>query len=126
MKNFCKSSLVAFMLVIISATWSLAQTNISGTVVEAGSGDPIPGVNVVVKGRVAGTISGGNGTFSLTSSDAPPITLIFSYVGYSTQELVINETNTTGLSVKMEEQTILGQEVVISASRVEESILRSP
>ncbi|HYF69705.1 MAG TPA: TonB-dependent receptor [Ohtaekwangia sp.] len=126
MKNFYKSSLAAFLLMLLTATLSFGQTSISGTVTDAATGDPIPGVNIVVKGRVAGTISASNGTFNLTSTDAPPITLLFSYVGYRTQEMTISNTNTTGLEIKLEEQTILGQEVVISASRVEESILQSP
>lgn len=126
MKNFYKSSLAAFLLMLLTATLSFGQTSISGTITDAATGDPIPGVNIVVKGRVAGTISASNGTFNLTSSDAPPITLLFSYVGYRTQEMTISNANTTGLEIKLEEQTILGQEVVISASRVEESILQSP
>lgn len=126
MKNFYKSSLAAFLLMLLTATLSFGQTSISGTITDAATGDPIPGVNIVVKGRVAGTISASNGTFNLTSSDAPPITLLFSYVGYRTQEMTTSNANTTGLEIKLEEQTILGQEVVISASRVEESILQSP
>src|SRR5690606_12867372 len=53
-------------------------------------------------------------------------TLVFSYVGYQSQEVEITDQNTTGLSIKLEEGTLLGQEVVVSASRVEESILQSP
>lgn len=126
MKNFFRSSMGAILAVLLSATVSLAQTSISGTVTDAATGNALAGVNIVVKGRVAGTISNANGAFNLRSTDAPPITLIFSFVGYRSQEITINEANTTGLDVKLEEQTILGQEVVISASRVEESILRSP
>lgn len=117
--------MAAFILFILTASLSFAQTSISGTVTDT-AGEPVPGVNIIVKGRVAGTISGSNGTFTLKSSDAPPITLVFSYVGYGTQEVAITEANTTGLVVKLEEQTLLGQEVVVSASRVEESILVSP
>jgi outer membrane receptor protein involved in Fe transport len=125
MKNFYKSSLAA-ILVMVSASFSFGQTTVSGTITDAVTGEPIPGVNIVVKGRVAGTISGTNGTYTLKSTDAPPITLTFSYIGYASQEISIQDANTTGLDVKMEEQATLGQEVVISASRVEESILKSP
>lgn len=125
MKNFYKSSL-AVILLMISASFSFGQTTVSGTITDAATGESIPGVNIVVKGRVAGTISGTNGTYTLKSTDAPPITLTFSYIGYASQEITIQDANTTGLDVKMEEQATLGQEVVISASRVEESILKSP
>src|SRR5690606_6516651 len=47
-------------------------------------------------------------------------------VGYASQEVEITDANATNLDIKMSEQTMLGQEVVVSASRVEESILQSP
>lgn len=126
MRNFYRSSIVAFLFFFLAATASQAQTTVSGTVTDAATGDPIPGVNIIVKGRVAGTISGTDGKFSLRSSDTPPIVLVFSYVGYATQEVTVSDASQTNLAVKLEEQTLLGQEVVISASRVEESILKSP
>jgi len=103
-----------------------AQTSISGKVTDGVSGDPLAGVNIIVKGRVLGTITNTDGAFNLTVNDSPPLTLVLSFVGYRSQEIQITDANTTGLDVKMEEQTILGQEVVVSASRVEESILKSP
>lgn len=104
----------------------LAQTNISGTVSDGASGDPLAGVNIVVKGRVVGTITDTNGSFNLNVNASPPLTLVFTFVGYRSQEVSITNPTTSGLDVKLEEQTLLGQEVVISASRVEESILKSP
>jgi iron complex outermembrane receptor protein len=47
-------------------------------------------------------------------------------VGYESQQLDVTESNATSISVSLAEQTIMGQEVIISASRVEESILESP
>ena len=86
----------------------------------------LPGVNIKVKDKVIGTITYGNGDFSLTVNQSAPLTLVFSYVGYTTQEVVITEASVTNLEVKMEEQVVFGQEVVVSASRVQESILESP
>jgi iron complex outermembrane recepter protein len=126
MKSFYRSCLWSLFLVFLSATAVLAQTTISGTITDQVTGDPVPGVNIVVKGKLTGTISGSSGTFNLRSNDSPPITLVFSYVGYRTQEINITEANTTGLAIKMEEQLLLGQEVVVSASRVEESFMKSP
>ncbi len=125
MKNFYRSCFWSLFLSFFSAA-AFAQTSISGTVTDATTGDPVPGVNIVIKGKLQGTISSANGSFSLKTSDAPPFTLVFSYVGYQTQEVEISDANTTGLSVKLEEGTMLGQEVVVSASRVEENILQSP
>lgn len=126
MKNFYKASLAAVLTVLLSATMVFAQTSISGTVTDAISGETLSGVNVVVKGKVIGTISDVNGSFSLRVNTPPPLTLVFSFVGYVSVEVEITDANTNGLDVKLEEQTLLGQEVVISASRVEESIMQSP
>lgn len=103
-----------------------AQTTVSGKVTDAGNGEALAGVNIVVKGRVIGTITDANGAFELKINDSPPLTLTVSFVGYRSFEIAVTNTTTTGLDIKLEEQTILGQEIVVSASRVEESILESP
>lgn len=126
MKNFYKNSIAAGLLILCAAISAVGQTRISGRVADAVSGETLAGVNILVKGRVIGTITDTNGEFNLTVSAAPPLTLVLSFVGYRSQEINIAETNISGLDIKLEEQTILGQEVVISASRVEESILKSP
>ncbi|MBD8490675.1 carboxypeptidase-like regulatory domain-containing protein [Echinicola sp. CAU 1574] len=102
------------------------KTTISGIVTDADTDETLIGVNVLVKGKVIGTVTDLDGRFSLEVNQAPPLTLVFSMVGYASQEVLISNANTTGLSVQLEEQTFLGQEVVVSASRVEESILSSP
>ncbi|MDA0193504.1 MAG: TonB-dependent receptor [Bacteroidetes bacterium] len=61
---------------------SAQQRNITGTVVDADSGDPLPGVNVVVEGTSTGTITDVNGSYSMNSPD--DATLSFSYIGYQT------------------------------------------
>lgn len=103
-----------------------AQTTISGTVTDEGNGEGLIGVNVLVKGTVLGTITDVDGNFSLTVSSAPPITLVITYVGYTRQEIEVTDANTSGLTVSLAESVLLGQEVVVSASRVEESTLKSP
>lgn len=119
-------SLVPLFFLLMGATSLMAQsTTISGTVKDA-TGSPLPGVNIVVKGRVIGTISDSKGEYNLKVNEAPPITLAFSFVGYKTQEVEVKDATSTGLDISMEEQNLLGQEVVVSASRFEESILKSP
>ena len=103
-----------------------AQTSISGTVTDAENGEPLIGVNILVKGTVLGTITDVEGNFNLKVNSNPPITLVVSSVGYSRQEVEITSGNVSGLEIQMQESALLGQEVVVSASRVEESILKSP
>ena len=118
MKNFYKNSLFTGFIFLCGVIGAYAQTSISGKVTDGVSGDPLAGVNIIVKGRVLGTITDTNGNFNLTVNDPPPLTLVLSFVGYRSQELEITNANTSGLDIKMDEQTILGQEVVVSASRV--------
>lgn len=114
------------VVMVFSASLAFAQTTISGTVKDGGTGETLAGVNIIVKGKVIGTNTSVDGAFNLKVNQEPPLTLVFSFVGYKTQEIEVTDANTSGLSISLEEQSILGQEVVVSASRVEESILQSP
>lgn len=119
-------SKIAFILIFTLISGSmLAQTIISGVVKDAGNNEPLAGVNIVVKGKVIGTISDADGKFYLEVNDSPPLTLVFSFIGFESMEREITEPNVT-LDISLNEQTLLGQEIVVSASRVEESILESP
>ncbi|MFK7952044.1 MAG: TonB-dependent receptor [Ekhidna sp.] len=122
-KNVTKS-VFSLMLVFI-ATVSYAQTTVSGKITDAVSGEELIGTQVLVKGTVLGTVTGIDGTFELKVQSPPPITLVISYVGYERQEIEVTASGQQ-VNVQLAESTLLGQEVVISASRVEESILQSP
>jgi outer membrane receptor protein involved in Fe transport len=124
MSKLYRLSLILWMGCVSSL--ALGQTSISGKVTDAGTGESLAGVNIIVKGTVLGTISNTEGQFTLKAKDSPPLTLVFSYIGYATQEISVTEANPSSLDIKLAEQTTLGQEVVISASRVAEGILKSP
>ena len=126
MKRILYSTGLLLAVIFCSAWQAQAQTTITGKVTEAGTGDPLAGVNILVKGRVVGTISDANGRFNLRANDNPPITLVFSFIGYASKEVQITQANVSDLNIELEEQTLLGQEIVVSASRVEESIMESP
>lgn len=129
MSNFTSKILgtVFTLLILVSLGTGkvFAQTTISGTVIDADSKETLVGVNIIVKGKVIGTISDLSGKFTLNVNQEPPFTLVFSMVGYTTQEVEVTE-GRTNLEIKLSESTLLGQEVVISASRVEESVMQSP
>ncbi|OYX16712.1 MAG: hypothetical protein B7Z16_11020, partial [Algoriphagus sp. 32-45-6] len=67
---------------------TLAQSNqITGVVKDSG-GEPLPGVNVLIKGTTTGTVTDLDGRYSLSApTDA---TLVFSFVGFTTQEIPVN------------------------------------
>ncbi len=101
------------------------SVTISGQVTDADDGEPLIGVNILVKDKVIGTVTNSDGNFSFTVNESLPLTLVVSSVGYGRKEVVV-DSQTDNLDIQLEYQTLLGQEVVVSASRVEESILESP
>ena len=121
-------SKIASYVVILLLTTSvcvLAQTTISGTITDSQTKEPLIGVSVQVKGKVIGTITDVKGKFDLNTSTPLPFSLIISSVGYTPKEVEITA-GSTNLNITLDEQAILGQEIVVAASRVEESVLRSP
>jgi len=102
-----------------------AITEVSGQVLDV-DGEPLAGVNIRVKDKLIGTTTDGNGMFTISVKQDPPLVLVFSIVGFESVEFNVTNANTTGIEVEMEGATFLGEEVVVSASRVEQSILKSP
>ncbi|MCU0443635.1 MAG: TonB-dependent receptor [Microscillaceae bacterium] len=105
---------------------AFAQTKIAGKAVDSESGSGLPGVNVVVKGTAVGTITDNNGAFAIEVKLTPPFTLLFSYVGYGTQELLVDGSNLDNVEVKMSAGTLLSDEIVVSASRRPEKLTEAP
>lgn len=101
------------------------ETRVAGTVVDAENNEPLAGVNITVKGKIIGTSSDSDGEFDLTINQDPPLTLVVSIVGFQTREVEVTNSQ-TDMRIVMEEQTIMGRDVVVSASRVEENILEAP
>jgi hypothetical protein len=82
------------------------------------------GVHIALKEAVHGTITGSDGSFVLKTPLQTPLGIHVSYVGYVPLDIEVTNASVP-LDIRMEEQFLLGQEVVISASRIEENILRS-
>ncbi len=103
-----------------------AQTSsIGGTVKNNATGETVSAVSVTLKGTDMGTFTDDKGYYKFTGNIKFPATLVFSSVGYETQELqVSNASDAANLDFKP--SLGLGQEVVVSASRVSERIMVSP
>ncbi|MFA5326351.1 MAG: SusC/RagA family TonB-linked outer membrane protein [Prolixibacteraceae bacterium] len=87
------------------------QKTVSGKITDT-SGAPLPGVSVVLKGTTTGTITDGNGNFSLSNIPENQV-LLFSFIGMKTQEL--NVGTKTSLTIVMETETYGVGEVVVTA-----------
>ena len=101
-----------------------AQTTINGTVTDSKTGDPLIGANVLVKGTTDGNVTDFDGRFSVSTSQSYPLTLVFSFTGFSSQEVEVNSDG--AVNVTMIEGTLIGEDVVISASRRREKVQEAP
>ena len=113
-----------FALLFFSANLILAQTSISGKVVDAENQEAIPGANIIVVGSNTGAVADFDGNFILNTTTELPFTIEVSYVGFSSQSIEI-----TSADQVIEVALQFGQnlnEVVISASRRSEKILDAP
>ena len=92
----------------IANSVSVQQQTISGKVTDS-SGNPLPGVTIIIKGTSIGTSTGANGSFTLPNvpSDA---TLVFSFIGMKTQELAV--ANKSEINVTLMDETIGLEEVI--------------
>lgn len=102
-----------------------AQSIIKGSVKDGETNEALIGVNVIVKNTIKGTITDVDGNFELEVSEALPITLIFSMIGFETEEVEVSSAGQT-INLKLATKSFLANEVVVSASRIEERIMQSP
>ncbi len=90
-----------------SAQWAQQANAVDGIVTDA-NGEPIIGASIVIKGTTNGTITDLDGKFSLPNATG---TLVVSYIGYKTQEIVLN--GQKQLKVVMQEDSEILEEVVV-------------
>ncbi|SEA42292.1 TonB-dependent receptor domain-containing protein [Pedobacter hartonius] len=118
-----------FFTLLLSLQSLHAQENqlieVTGIVNDQETKTPLAGVSVTIKGTIAGTTTDQAGKFKLRSKLKFPFKLVFTSIGFKTQEFDVKETGLQ-LNIELVTQTIIGNEVVITASRVPESILKSP
>ena len=98
------------MMLVFSVSVNAQQISITGTVKDAGNGEPILGVNIIEKGTTTGTITNMDGEFSISvSSNA---TLIVRYIGYQTVEVPVAGKKNFVIQLK-EDAIALGEVVAI-------------
>lgn len=119
---------------LLLLTMSLAMLNvlvygqvgsINGYVYDLESAEPLEMANITVKGTQQGTSSDENGFFSLEVAGKAEVTIQISFIGYKTIEMNVMP-GTGSLQLNLERDVIMGAEVVISASRVDEKIREAP
>jgi TonB-linked SusC/RagA family outer membrane protein len=97
-------------LVVITPRIDLQQKKVSGRVTDAQTGEPIPGVNIVVEATTNGTTTSSNGDFGIEVSGTGSV-LIFSFIGYITQRIVVGDQEVINVSLSLDVSKI--DEVVV-------------
>ena len=96
-------------MMLLSYT-AFGQNGLTGQVID-NNNMPLPGVSVVIKGTTAGTITDFDGNYNLNTELSDSTVLVFSYVGFKTQEIVVDGQSV--INVLMDEDTSLLDEVVV-------------
>ncbi|WP_282136492.1 TonB-dependent receptor domain-containing protein [Seonamhaeicola maritimus] len=111
-------TLFLFSFLLLIAQVSFAQgKEITGTVTSKADGIPLPGVNVIVQGTTNGAQTDFVGNYSLTANVGD--VLVFSYVGMTTLELTVADSNT--INAQLEEDAQQLKEVVVTALGIKKS-----
>jgi len=84
---------------------------INGTVRDAENNEPLPGVNILIKGTTQGSVTDINGTYSITVP-AENASLVFSFVGYEPQEIMVG--NQTEINISLVISSEFLEEVVVT------------
>lgn len=104
--------LLTGLLLVLVCVFSYAQNiQVTGTVTDGNTGEPVSYASVQLKGTVVGTATDLNGNFTISAPANG--TLIFSFIGYTTQEVAINQR--TRINVALVPDAVSLDEVVLTA-----------
>src|SRR4030095_5600875 len=111
---YCERLLKAIVLpcfLLLALTGFSQEKTITGKVTDSIDGSGLPGVSVTAKGSSTGTQTGTDGTFRLTVRSSVTV-LVFSSVGYGTQEVSIDGRSAIDISLAVSNATL--GEVIVS------------
>lgn len=124
--NLSISKVLPLILLFLTLSCSLfSQSQISGVILDAETHESIIGANVRLKYFSAGTVTDLDGKFNLITDLPLPLTVEIIALDYQRLELLVLR-DTQNLILILEPESSLGNEVVVTASRIEESALQSP
>lgn len=86
------------------------QDKVTGTVTDASTGEPMPGVNILIQGTAVGALSDINGQYSVPIPN-PEVTLTYSFIGYVTQQIKFSGQNVIDVRLVQNIETL--EEVVV-------------
>jgi len=97
--------------IVVLTNQAMQQRKITGKVTDASTGEPLPGVNVVIKGTNIGVITDPNGNYSIEISK--DTTLVFSFMGYLQEMVEISGRSVIDLSLSPDVKNL--EEIIVVA-----------
>ncbi len=110
-----------FVFIVFSTVLFVAfgqKVVISGQVKDRSNDMALPGANVVIADSYTGTFSSVDGSFSLVTKLSFPIKIVVSYIGYTSDTLILNEAPKAGLQFLLQPATVVSNEIVIRAIKL--------
>ena len=101
---------ILLLCLLSSVGYSQSKAVVTGKIREEVTQDGLPGVNILVKGTSSGTLTDAQGNFRIEA--APSDVLVFSFVGYLTQEIAVGAQSVIDVSFKADVTTL--SEVVVT------------
>jgi len=118
-------TLITALFLTLGSMLLQAQTTVSGVITDAELGDPLIGANVIISGTTVGASTDLDGNFSITSNTPLPWNLEISYTGFAQQTLEVTGSQ-SNMAIQLQPSALIGQEVVVSASRRREKVQEAP
>ncbi len=97
-------------LIVIAPQTAIQATKVTGTVTDAATGDPMPGVNILIEGTNSGVATDIDGKYTLELNN-PDAVLVFSYIGYLSQTIPVGGKSVIDIKLAADVKTL--EEVVV-------------
>lgn len=104
-----RKTILFWLFIALSWQFTYAQQIVSGTVLSADDGEPLPGVNVLIKGTTDGVVTNIDGKYEINVPSSETV-LVVSFLGMHTQEITVNDQTVINISL---ETDITGLEEVV-------------
>ncbi|MEI6087130.1 MAG: TonB-dependent receptor [Bacteroidota bacterium] len=120
-------NILFFMLLIFPF---MVHAQLNGTLILSGkvvgeNHEAVPSASISIKGTKLGTVTDSTGKFSLVINQKLPFRIVISSLGFANQEIEVTS-STDKLAIQLTTQTYIANEVVVTASRTSEKLMRSP
>ena len=123
LKVFYSIGLLFFVFQSNAQNTPIINATLSGTVIDAVTNERLIGASVSIKGTTNGASTDANGEFRLVTGQKLPFTLIVTYIGYKTRELIVNEPK---VEIRLEAGSNQLEDVVVTSRRRQESVQDIP